>query len=252
MWGYVSVPMETRDYGFRSHWGGNHGQFWAVPCGCWELNSDPRKTNLSPLNWSHFSSSTISKSAAWTTLTTVTLMHNNKTYRTVFISAVFISAVFISTAWFWYFSSLLCDCSTFMKWIYFNPEHKTMALSHWRQPWTQHKQGCVIKDYETGRKTDFFKMKTGSFKLIKLLKCLGFRVSASPDLNHDLHLQRHHKITFVITQTDGFTVCGVFSKIKTTHINSLFLLMGYQVSLVQSSTFSGKSGTNLINFVNKC
>lgn len=44
------------------------------------------KTNLNPLNWSHFSSSTISKSAAWTTLTTVTLMHNNKTYRTVFIS----------------------------------------------------------------------------------------------------------------------------------------------------------------------
>lgn len=111
----------------------------------------------------------------------------------------------------------------------------------------------MIKDYEIGRKTDFFKMKTGSFKLIKLLKCLGFRVSASPDLNHDLHLQRYYKITFVvITQTDGFTVCGVLSKTKTMHINSLFLLMGYQVSLVQSSTFSGTSGTNLINFVNKC
>lgn len=65
----------------------------------------------------------------------------------------------------------------------------------------------MIKDYEIGRKADFFKRKTGSFKLIKLLKC--------PDLNHDLHFQKHYKITFVvIIETDGYTFCGVFSKIK--------------------------------------
>lgn len=40
-------------------------------------------------------------------------------------------------------------------------------------------------------------------------------MSTSPDLNHDLHFQKHYKITFVaIIETDGHTFGGVLNKIK--------------------------------------